>query len=510
MQEHSKGGIITPVMEVPVTPGEEKPESTEKKSTGRVRNAAEVLQQWLHFRAAGEKPEASLTDAETEDSEEDDEEEGSVKRWRAIFRKFFGSQVTREEQADNGVSQTPPETVPTLPLFMTEALPQTEPTPVSTENESPHAEQTTGVPLTAETITPETTPLVTPEEPAVEEPIIPQTEASQTELPFQEVPLDPVAAARYEQSVSEETPVADTAELPLTPQATVENHAIYSRAPIESTPKIDTIADPDVTDANLRRSNLINTYRNHRRKKDVKQAYRQIDELQKTTEKLEQQIRAERTNTHDTVLQPVAAPLKVETARSQPEVKQPITAAPERTIEKPAPKAPESVRQILEKRAASPQPIEVVETVVAPVMMQEKAPEKAPAQIQKQAEKLASQSYEAVNPVTILEQVEQAAEADVAIESLFEHRHEAKDNDAAYRADDPSTAPAGGFVPVTDTPVINAVQGQINDPANQVARTTPRFSKPQNSEEAYLRAAKSGFWSAVVLLVFVAILLIIR
>lgn len=494
-------------MEVPQTPGEEKSESTEKKSLGRVRNAAEVLQQWLNFRANQEKlNQPGEEDIETDDDDDEEEEEGTVKKWRGVFKKFFGKQVSKEVQPVQAEDDTRPATPeqPRLPLFMTEDSAEDPLAALQQEQETAQPQEAGALPAAEQTAVPafESSPTQTVVESTTNTPV--------------EVPIDPLIAAHYEQpelQPTETSPPAGEVVLPL--RAASQESPIYSRPTPEVTSRqVGDVYDDEIArrdEVNLNRSNILNTYRNHRRKKDIKETNREVKELKKdqqeATKVLKQQIEALATEIQAKAdqpqVQPEAAPVTAAVSGSVEQVPQPPRieklptekVIPQEIKVKPTEtKAPESLKEILQKRPT---------------------PEAKPATplVQQQAEKLASHSYETVNPNVILEQVEKAAEADVAIEKLFEHRHEAKDSDAAYKTRSPSTAGAGGSTARgASAQPIHAVNGQIpaqGGPIGTNARLKTN-SKPQNSEEAYKQAAIGGFWAAIMLLVFIGILLIIR
>lgn len=114
-------------------------------------------------------------------------------------------------------------------------------------------------------------------------------------------------------------------------------------------------------------------------------------------------------------------------------------------------------------------------------------------------------SPEDIPPEVVLEQVEAAAEKDIPIEAVFEKRHEIKDEpDEKDKRSDTS---------------LNNI-GQLSEQIANLAKTTAQMSKLQSHKPAkseakspksmYAQAVTSGFWTALVILAFLGVLLLIN
>lgn len=111
-------------------------------------------------------------------------------------------------------------------------------------------------------------------------------------------------------------------------------------------------------------------------------------------------------------------------------------------------------------------------------------------------------------PNVIMEAVEQAAEQNAPIENIYEHRHEIKD-----RKDDEYIVTKGG------ASGMSAKQGPANislpqkekvlfSERSSAARQPLSFVKP-TSNDMYKQAVRGGFWTAIILIVMIGLLIII-
>ncbi len=110
-----------------------------------------------------------------------------------------------------------------------------------------------------------------------------------------------------------------------------------------------------------------------------------------------------------------------------------------------------------------------------------------------------------VRPEIIQHKVETAAEQNIAIESLYERRHEVKDEEPVNQAAQSSGAPYSLFLSKRLNRYSRNNQPQAQ---TQPVHIVPPASSPPN--EMYTQAAKSGIFAGVTIAVLLIILLIIQ
>jgi hypothetical protein len=190
------------------------------------------------------------------------------------------------------------------------------------------------------------------------------------------------------------------------------------------------------------------------------------DELQVETDRARRMLQEKR------IEAPFVVPV-VETVHSLP------TPEYRRTEQQPA---PQSVKEILAKRHV----------------------EHIPTPVEQRAERLARTHYEQLQPETVLNEVKEVSEKNVALEGLFELRHEAKDeNDFTARQSSTQGGRAG-----SDN---NAHQmTSVNPNSTLVDKIASKKVSNPSTQQQYKKAAFNGVWAAVILMIFLGILFFIR
>lgn len=456
-----------------------------------------TLEAWFRRR---ELPENQNFFSDSEEDEEDDDDTPEYKKktrkFRRALRSFFGTQVSREE--------------------------------IST---TPAAERTEQ-----------------PERPAVEATVAEQqVQTPEANAPHYEVPFDPMVAAQYEQRLRGELPATEPAEAseaptvsathapgeastPADSAAAPEAASAETPTPAETPEQPEAAAEvpardgatewvlidrtqeqaqqqraaerpdqsaPEVTKRDLKRVETKRYYGNRHRKRDVRELNEQARDLQdeqkeaernaKTQTKAQEQLR-ERLARIETAFAAQSAAQKAEQKAQAARAAEVQPAAPaehhveaSQTLERPT----ESVKEILAKREKPNQ-----------------QPESE--QMAQQARELANAHYETtMQPQAVMEKVEQAAEQNIAIEGLFERRHEVKDEDSALQN---AGGSATASLPQTQTAMpFLSVQAQSPKKQPNVKDNVLSYIAPE-----YKQAARNGFFAAILLLAIILVIFFMR
>lgn len=474
------------------------------ESTGSKRRKVSVainqtLQAWVQRRSLpeNESPFSEETVESTDDDGETSETKEKTSKFRSLFKAFFGKQVEKATIPDT----EPPKDATEASQASSEAPVTSELTPIASAEETTAEQPEIIQPIEAEPageavqpgLEAETTPEVTPE--------------PEQNVTAQESPLDPVVAAEYERQAraeaqateSETPPEAQSAE-PAEVEVPLQNERTTSAATGEGA--ADASSDSSerryfipkhmASETEVRRIEKRERRHNRQRKHQEK-------ELAEKTHKLEKAQKSQQKELEKIA----AAPVKVvETTSKIPE-------------QAPQPPQPEKVKK-LEKAEAVPRK----ETEVKEVKAAERPPESLKEILAKRQqerllvtpekpESLARANYETMRPETVLQQVEKAAEEDVAIEGLFELRHEVKDTDDAFTQASSTGATITGvrqagshasYDPPAPTPSVSAPQ----------AVTVRKEHIDPIIRDEYTKAARNGFLAAVVVLIFIALMVFVR
>lgn len=316
-----------------------------------------------------------------------------------------------------------------------------------------------------------------------------------------ERPFDPVVATVYEtqQRQSEPMVTSETTIDPALPENADRPTSTEAVSPAQPVNEVEVLLRPPAArepqdyekslEAKQIKQKREHTKLEKRERRHNKRDKREIKQLKERTVQLEQEQkhtakRVEKVTATpskpEAPIMPVAVP---EMRAHQPQEKE-VTA-----VERP----PESIKEILEKRKVAAQKQEMPQTNPSP-------------------ETLARSSYEAIRPEAVQQQVEKAAEQDVAIEGMFERRHETKDLDVQQK----HRVSTGGAALVGQAayPPITAVSSPLTSVAPQ-AGVNPQSqplsaSKPPLLRQEYQQAARNGVMAALVLLLFIALMAFLR
>lgn len=315
--------------------------------------------------------------------------------------------------------------------------------------------------------------------------------------PVREVPLDPLPAIAYERLTPAAPQQSDNSRVegvvPLYPErSSASTDQAVDVPPVTDTSSVDSSEKEWVIidrsrqtrlEADLKAAERRNRNRQRKQKQDLRHTKHQLKKVETAQKHTERKVK-EQVATQATLeaIQKKAQPVVEHTTDKSPPI------IPIERQAKQSDNPAQSVREILEKR-------------IKPLAEQ---PVATP------PHELSKTRHEAVRPAVILETVEKAAEENVAIEGLFERRHETKDVDGGGTAQSNTTS-----VPTSPRSVGSSAQPLLNPSlppasipvrpvgASQVSQATTRQSTD------YKQAARKGFWAAVVLLLFVAVMAIL-
>lgn len=471
--------------ETPITEGT----SSKRRKVSTAIN--QTLQAWVQRRSLSENQSfysEDTSESDTEDSETSETKEKTGK-FRSLFKAFFGNQVEKE------------------------TIPDIEPNEAVSEPQDTSAERFAPVPAVAGS------EQVEAAQPVAQETEVPPVGEEESEtVTAQESPLDPIVAAEYEQAArteeigaEAETPIEETSTEQDEVEVSLRDHDQIERN-VLVTPGVGgaseaSTSDPEqrfvprdvATQTHLRQAEKRERRHNRQRKheeKKLKERTQKLERSQKTQQKeLEQQGAAQKS----VEKQPVAP---VNVVESTPKV-------PERVQEKAKPEKLKKVKkaeQVRTKEVKTPErPPESVKEILA--KRQQKRPLNAPMQ----PEALAHANYEMMRPETVLQQVEKAAEEDVAIEGLFELRHEVKDIDNAAAQATGTGASITGVRQAGSNASYNPQPAHTQpNPVPQAFTTVRKEHLDPAIRDEYKRAARNGFMAAFILLIFIALMTFIR
>lgn len=439
-----------------------------------------TLEAWFRRR---ELPENQNFFSDSEEDEEDDDDTPEYKKktskFRRALRSFFGTQVSREE----------------IPAAPAAERTEQQPEQLASNNQAE------------------------------------QTQPAEANQPRYETPFDPMVAAQYERRLRGESPTSERndnqpqttpEELPEVPETATEASGEPQAEATADLPMrdganewvlIDRTQDqvqqqraaerpdqpvPEVTKRDLKRVETKRYYGNRHRKRDVRELNEQVVDLKdeqkeaeqnaKTQTKAQEQLR-ERLARIETAFAAQSAAQKAE--QQQAQAARAAETRPANTVERqveatpPAERPTESVKEILAKREKPTQ-----------------QPEST--QMAQQARELANAHYEkTLQPQTVMEKVEQAAEQNIAIEGLFERRHEVKDEDSAMQN---AGGSATASLPQTQTAMpFLSVQAQSPKKQPNVKDNVLSYIAPE-----YKQAARNGFFAAILLLAIILVIFFMR
>lgn len=425
-------------------------DSSEKSRERRLFGIGQTLEAWLQRRSLGEQ-EAPYEESEAEEDDDDDtESERKTKEKTRKFRRLLRSFFGGQVERDPIPIETP--AVQTV---------EQQPTPVMAIPEQPF-DPMVAVSYEAQVSTPQEQEQTTDTEPteAVESPVAP---AQEREIAPEEVPTEPVF---IEATPAPVAPINEV-EVPLGPRDNSGSLPRDREAPAK-------IERNTAQERDLKKLEKKERRHNRRDKREVR-------ELKERTVKLEK-------SQEDTIKRMKKTEVAKKPEVSAPSVKTPevVTVQPERkskeeisVVDRPA----ESIKEILEKRKIPQSP-----------------------------ESLARSDYESLRPETVQQQVEKAAEQDVAIEGMFERRHETKDADAQQQQHVTAVGSSASAPPLY--PPIGSVSSPLTAPAPQQGvnpQLPPLLStNSQPTKQDYQRAARNGVMAALILLLFIALMAFLR
>lgn len=431
------------------TPEDAKTEPKRRKVSAAINR---TLEDWFRRRQLPENHSFFAETEEDEDDEETPEHKKKTSKIRTALRSFFGTQVSKEDVQPTEESEKSESTA------TTEAVSSAENTQPVTTIEAPID------PVVASQYESRLRDERTPNEPTVEQ-----------------QPSEPVES---EAAPEAPTPPSPAAERPM------QFVDIPTDVPLRHTQSETVILDrsrPGVAPEQLKKAETMDRLRNRKRRKEIRRTNRRVEEIEKiqkdTDKAANKQTKAQ--------LEMMQRMEQIERALQERAEEQNIT---QQKIEA-LPKAPERVieTKVIERPAESVKEI-----------LQKRQPERVAAQ--PAAQELARARYESMQPQAVMEQVEKAAEENIAIEGLFERRHEVKDEDSALHQ-----TGSGGSAQKPVRPFAGAAAPFLNvtaAPTQKIIQTKDNMMQYVAPE--YKQAVRNGFWAAMVLLVFMLLMFFIR
>jgi len=197
--------------------------------------------------------------------------------------------------------------------------------------------------------------------------------------------------------------------------------------------------------------------------------------------------------------------VRKETATLEKRLRQ-STEATER-LEQLQQKSQEQIRQLREKREAPeirpgvavPRPEKIERPTTSPEKRQP-VPETLVRPLEVRAE--IKEPELPVRPDVVLEKVVEAAEKNAPIEKLYERRAEVKDEPSKF-----SSHVASGPVPISTVLSQSVQQSALDDKARKQLAKAVRNAHQSNEGGMYKKAAVSGFWAALIILVTLTVVL---